>query len=237
MDQPKTTVVVTGASRGIGAALVEAYTAQGANVVAVSRSSPGSPRPDVEYVSADLATDAGIEALAAAIAARGQPIGILVNNAGIQNEMNLTGPVDPAGIDAEIAVNLTGPIKLTLALMPFLQDGGATVVNVTSLVSLHPKPSAPVYSASKAGLASYTRALRHQLKAKGIAVIEAIPPLVATGMTEGRGSGKLSPEAMASAIVDGVAKGRTRIAPGKSALVVRLNRILPNLVERILSKE
>ncbi len=130
-----------------------------------------------------------------------------------------------------------GPTKISLALMPFLRAPGGAVVNVTSLVSLHPKPSAPVYSATKAGLASFTRALRHQLASKAITVIDVIPPLAATEMTAGRGSGKLSPEDMAEAIVTGIARGEMQIAPGKSKLVLRLNRLLPGLIARILSKE
>lgn len=237
MTQTRNTVVITGASRGIGAALVKAYTAQGAKVIAVSRSLPATTLPNVVAFAADLGTDEGIAALTKATKAHGQPIDILINNAGVQNEIDLTGPADTVQIDAEIALNLVGPIKLSLALLPFLRAPGGSVVNVTSLVSLHPKPSAPVYSATKAGLASFTRALRHQLASKAITVIDVIPPLVATEMTAGRGSGKLSPEDMAEAIVTGIARGEMQIAPGKSKLVLRLNRLFPGLIARILSKE
>ncbi|MFC4216916.1 SDR family NAD(P)-dependent oxidoreductase [Pseudophaeobacter arcticus] len=237
MTQKRKTIVITGASRGIGAALVNAYAAQGDEVIAVARSRPKTSWPNVQPLAADLATDAGIARLAEVVAARSQGIDTLINNAGIQNQITLTEPVDPATIDAEIALNLSSPIKLTLALMPFLHTPGSTVVNVTSLVALHPKPSAPVYSATKAGLASFTRALRHQMSGKGITVVEAIPPLVATDMTAGRGRGKLTPEDMAAAIVAGVAAGATRVAPGKSKLVLRLNRLLPGLVAGILARE
>lgn len=231
------TVIVTGASRGIGAALVTAYAAQGARVIAVARSWPGTASPDLTQVAADLGTDAGISTLVRAVEGLGRPVDTLINNAGIQNEIDLTAPAPQSAIDTEIAVNLAGPIRLTLALLPRMRAPGGTIVNVTSLVSLHPKPSAPVYSATKAGLASFTRALRHQLAGTGIGVAEAIPPLVATDMTAGRGRGKLPPEDMAAAIVAGVAAGKAIIAPGKAALVLRLNRILPGLVARILSKE
>lgn len=237
MDQGQITVVITGASRGIGAALVDLYANAGARVFAVARSVPDTSRSDVRFISADLATDAGIAAVSEAVVDAGQNVDVLINNAGIQNELDLLGKVDPARLDDEIAVNLTGPAKLTLALLPALRDPGGTIVNVTSLVALHPKPSAPIYSATKAGLASFTRALRHQLKATGITVIEAIPPLVATEMTAGRGTAKLTPEDMAKAIGAGVARRETLVAPGKSKLVLRLNRIAPGLVARILSKE
>ena len=237
MTQIRKTIVITGASRGIGAALVNAYAAQGGEVIAVARSCPKTSWPNVQPLAADLATDAGIARLVEVVEAQGQGIDILINNAGIQNRIALTGSVDPAAIDAEIALNLASPIKMTLALMPFLRRSGSTVVNVTSLLALHPTASAPVYSATKAGLSSFTRALRHQLTGKGIAVVEVIPPLVATDMTAGRGRGKLAPEDMAAAIVAGVAKGATQVAPGKSKFVMRLNRLLPGLVAAILAKE
>lgn len=237
MNRKRNTVVVTGASRGIGAALVSAYVATGADVIAVSRTLPEYREPNVKPVAADLGTDAGIATLAKVIETHGKPVDILVNNAGIQNKVDLTQPGDPTSIDAEIAINLAGPIKLTLALMRFLRTPGASVVNVTSLVALHPKPSAPVYSTTKAGLASFTRALRHQLAGHGILVVEAIPPLVDTEMTQGRGSGKLSPDDMAATIITGVENGDTLVAPGKSKLVLKLNRVFPNLVAHILSKE
>lgn len=236
MNSHQNLVVVTGASRGIGAALVAAYAARDAEVIAVSRAPMESRLPGVTPLAADLGTEAGIAALSRAVEALGRPVDVLINNAGIQNAIDLTGPVDPALIDTEIAVNLAGPIKVTLALMPFLRAPGASVVNVTSLTSRHPKPSAPVYSATKAGLASFTGALRLQLAARGIAVTEAVPPLVDTDMTRGRGRGKLSPDAMAGAILRGVERRDALVAPRKSALVLRLNRVFPGLVARILAK-
>jgi uncharacterized oxidoreductase len=237
MQYIRKSIVVTGASRGIGAALVNAYAAHGDEVIAVARSLPKASRSNIQPLAADLATDAGIARLVSAIEEWGQGVDILINNAGIQNEIALTGFIESATIDAEIALNLASPIKLSLALMPFLRGAGSTVVNVTSLVALHPKPSAPVYSATKAGLSSFTRALRHQMSGKGIAVVEVVPPVVATDMTAGRGHGKLSPEDMAAAIIAGVAQGATLVAPGKSRLVMRLNRFLPGLVARLLAKE
>jgi uncharacterized oxidoreductase len=136
----------------------------------------------------------------------------------------------------EIGVNLTAPILLAGALVPHMQRPGGTIVNVTSLVSLQPKPSAPVYSATKAGLASFTRALRQQIAPLGLRVVEAIPPLVDTAMTEGRGSGKLSPEAMADAIWRGVRDGREIVAPGMSRRALFLNRLMPGLLAGIIAK-
>ena len=78
--------------------------------------------------------------------------------------------------------------------------------------------------------------MRRQLAPLGIRVAEAIPPLVATDMTDGRGKGKLSPQAMAQAIVDGVERGRKRIAPGMSGPLLAINRVAPELAAAMLAK-
>jgi short-subunit dehydrogenase len=113
---------------------------------------------------------------------------------------------------------------------------GGSIVNITSLTALHPKTSAPVYSATKAGLRTFTRALRLEAEPVGIHVMEAIPPLVDTAMTSGRGKGKISAEAMADAILAGLADRRRVVAPGLSGKVLRLNRLLPGLVAKSLAR-
>jgi len=241
MQRENGLVVLTGASRGIGRALLERYRGAGYRVVAVSRSG-GAPQGDtgVIPVAADLATREGIAETVRRVGDLGQAVDILVNDAGVQYQLDLT---DAAGIGTradkaagEIAINLTAPILLTDALLPLMRRPGGTIVNVTSLLSRHPKASAPVYSASKAGLASFTAALRHQLAPSGIRVVEVVPPLVETDMTTGRGKGKLSAEAMAGAIIKGVRAGRKTVAPGLAGRVLLLNRFVPGLVAKILSK-
>lgn len=224
-------ILVTGASRGIGAALTALCAARGRPVIAVARHFTAPPAPGVTQITADLAGRDGIARAAAAVT---MPLHALVNNAGIQQALDLADP-DPAAAEREIALNLLAPLHLTCALLPRLPRG-ATVVNVTSLLARHPKPSAPVYCASKAGLASLTRSMRHQLGPRGITVIEALPPLVDTQMTAGRGAAKMPPETMARAILDGIERGRPRIAPGPSRAVLVLDRLLPELVARLMAR-
>lgn len=235
MAQDRGLVVITGASRSIGRALARRFEEAGHPVLAVAR----SPADGEGAVAADLASQDGMAAVVAAVRARGVPVEVLINNAGMQAALDLTAPEaerEAETVAAEIALNLAAPILLVRALLPLMRQPGATIVNVTSLVSRHPKPSAPVYSASKAGLASFTASLRRQLAPQGIRVMEAVPPLVDTAMTEGRGRGKISPEAMAEAIFEGVAEGRALVAPGIARRVLVLNRVLPELVRRILSR-
>lgn len=235
-------IVVTGASRGIGLALVNRFLDAGFPVLAIARNTASmKAHENLTTLDADLAGRLGISRVTDRVAALGIPVAVLINNAGVQNAIDLVRPdigssEGPDRIRDEIALNLTAPILLALALLPFMLRPEGTIVNLTSLVSRQPKPSAPVYSASKAGLASFTQSLRVQLRSQGVRVVETVPPLVDTDMTSGRGKGKISPEAMADAILKGIAKQHQTVAPGLSRRVLILNRLLPELVRRILAR-
>jgi uncharacterized oxidoreductase len=110
------------------------------------------------------------------------------------------------------------------------------IVNVTSGLALAPKQSSPVYCASKAGLRSFTKALRYQARKRAphLSVVEALPPLVDTGMTAGRGRGKISAERCAREIVDGMIAGKDTIYVGRSKLLRTIFAASPHLAERIM---
>ncbi|MGR3323076.1 MAG: SDR family NAD(P)-dependent oxidoreductase [Pseudooceanicola sp.] len=236
MSRPDATIIITGASRGIGRALVETYTRAGVPVVAIARGFDAPQAETETRIEADLTRVGDFDRAAATIAASGRRVAALINNAGIQNAIDLTaGEAHRDAITEEIALNLAAPLHLTLALLPCM-DRGAVIANVSSLVALHPKPSAPVYSATKAGLPSLSRARRHQFRPLGLHVAEVFPPLVATGMTKGRAAATMSPETMAAAIRDGIAARREVIAPGLSRRVLILNRLAPGLVARIMAR-
>ncbi len=238
MSKINKTVLITGASQGIGHALAVQYAEAGARVIAVARTAPSQSQPgNIEWIKADLAEQQGIENVAMALEASGVSLDILINNAGIQQAIDLVD-IAPEAFSTmalrEIALNLSAPMLLSQRLIPLMVRPGGTVVNVTSLLSRHPKASAPVYSASKAGLASFTRSLRHQFAPLGIRVVEVLPPLVATAMTDGRGGAKLSPEEMARAIIRGVERGDAQIAPGMSRSFLAINRVLPELAASLM---
>lgn len=235
-------IVITGGSSGIGLALVNRYLKAGCPVLAVARNTAAiHARHNLATLDADLTDPAEPARIAARVAALRLPVAVLINNAGVQSALDFSGadiacPTVPDRIRDEIALNLIAPILLARALLPFMVRPDGTIVNVTSLVSRQPKVSAPVYSASKAGLASFTRSLRVQLHPDEVHVLEAVPPLVDTSMTAGRGSRKISAEAMAEAIFAGVRNQKNIIAPGLSRRVLLLNRLLPELVRTILAQ-
>ena len=88
--------------------------------------------------------------------------------------------------------------------------------------------------ATKAGLHSFTQAIRHQLENSSVRVIELIPPLVDTAMTKGRGEGKISPERVAREALQGLAKDKSEIHIGMARTLYWLNRCVPGLVMRLL---
>jgi uncharacterized oxidoreductase len=136
-----------------------------------------------------------------------------------------------------MAVNFVGPVELTRLLLPRLaREKSAQVVFVTSGLALAPKSSSPVYCASKAALRSFAKSLRAQVQQAGWPVLiqEALPPIVDTDMTRGRGKGKISAKAAATQILNGVAKGSAEIDVGATALLRFILRLSPTLGERIM---
>lgn len=160
-------IVVTGASRGIGAALATELAARGARVVLVARSAEPLEKLAAELggeaFPADLTDAAAIEPLVRRIEAEG-PIDGLVNNAGV----DLTGALVALPADAIaqlLAINLCAPILLSRAVIPeMLHRGRGHIVNVSSLAGTNALPGLAPYSASKAGLSHFTAGLRAELK-------------------------------------------------------------------------
>ena len=171
MDLAGARIVVTGASRGIGAQLATALASRGARVVLVARSRDAIARRAEELggeaFPADLGDAATIEPLVRAIEADG-PIDVLVNNAGV----DLTGPfteLDPERIRALLAVNLVAPMLLCRQVLPaMIGRGRGHIMNVSSLAGTNALPGLAPYSASKAGLSHFTAGLRAECKGTGI---------------------------------------------------------------------
>ncbi|CPR09829.1 DltE protein [Mycobacterium bohemicum DSM 44277] len=202
MNLTGNTVLVTGGASGIGRGLAESLHRAGNQVVIAGRRrdalrAVADANPGMECRRVDLAEPAGIDRLAAELRAGHPGLNVLVNNAGIMlSEDLLAGQAALAGIaEATVAVNLLGPMRLTAALLPtLLGQPHAAIVNVTSALAFVPKAVAPTYSATKAGLHSYTQSLRRQLRHTCVQVIEIIPPRVETDMLAGQDRG---PDVMA----------------------------------------
>ncbi|HET6395568.1 MAG TPA: SDR family NAD(P)-dependent oxidoreductase [Pseudoxanthomonas sp.] len=243
LSQPRT-VLITGATSGVGLALARRLHAMGHRLVLLARSSERLAQvrqslPGSDSHACDLADLRQLEATWARIAADHPELSVLVNNAAIQSTPRFVDPdFDPAEIEREAAVNFIAPARLShLALGLFRAHGRASaIVNVSSGLAFHPKSNAAVYCATKAALHSLSRGLRYQLEGTPVAVVEAILPLVDTPMTAGRGSGKITADSAAAQIVDGIARGRPEVYVGKARWLPVLSRISPAIPAAILRR-
>lgn len=241
------TALVTGGSAGIGLEITRRLLAEGAARVLVAGRDPhrladieAGGRGRVVGLRVDLADAADIDRLLARLPDLGPELSLVFNNAGTQQLTNFTDG-DPAAmlpaIRAEIALNLTGLVSLSVGVLAQLsRQPSAALVNVSSGLALAPKKSSPVYCATKAGVRSFTRALRYQCEdaLPHVRIVEALPPMVDTAMTRGRGRMKMSPAVCATAIVDGLKLGNSHIYVGKSQLLWLLMRISPALGHRVM---
>lgn len=223
------TILITGGGSGIGLALAENLLQRGHRVIACGRDearlrAAKSSLTGLETIAADVASEASRASLLGWLRWNAPDLSMLVNNAGIQNHLVLrSSDVAIEKVESEIAVNLSAPILLTLAVLPILtQKPNATIVNLTSGLAFCPLAEVPVYCATKAALHSFTLSLRHQLA--GMArVVELAPPIVATGLDrDGRrpGSGGppvITPEAFATEALDRLFAGEDEIAVGLAA--------------------
>jgi uncharacterized oxidoreductase len=237
-------VLLTGASQGIGRALALQLDQQGCRLLLVGRnlqaleSVAHECRGEPILIVADLSNEAGIVRVLQAVESYPGALDIVINNAGVQQQLDLCRDESVTGFKQEIQLNLLAPLQLNTALLSHLRQPGGTIVNITSLLALHPKVSAPGYCASKAALRSYTLSLREQLAPMGIAVVEVMPPLVDTAMTAARPlAKKMSAAAMATALVQGLQRDMRFIAPAPSRALLVLNRFFPTLVANMMMRE
>ncbi len=233
------TALVTGGTDGIGAQLIRQLKDKGVTVITSGRNPErcAATRGDgFDVIEADLSTPAGVEALIAGLGSR--DLDILVNNAGVQTDYDFrSGAVDLPGAESTILLNLNAPVQIIARLLPGLRGRPeALIVNVTSGLAIAPNAGSPVYCGSKAGLRSYTLAIRHQLQGTGVKVLEALPPLVDTRMTAGRGENKMSAKECARQIVAGMERGTETISVGMVKLLQVVHSISPALARRIMIK-
>ncbi len=182
------TVLVTGGASGIGLALVERFLGAGNTVIAVGRRrdklEEAKARHPALHVKICDVGDPGQRVALRDWATKEFPrLNVLINNAGVQQRLDLRAPRDWEAMRAELAINLDAPIHLAhLFAAHFLMQPRAAVVNVTSGLAFSPLANVPVYCATKAALRSFTLSLRHQFEGTPIEVVEIIPPAVDTDL-------------------------------------------------------
>ena len=200
-------VLVTGANRGIGQALVEEALKRGAKRVYAAARQP-VPHPDgrVTPVTLDVTDPAQIQTAVDEV----DCLDILVNNAGLALYDDLS---DPAALEQQLAVNLFGTLGVTQAFLPLLTHSRGGIVNVGSVTAFAALPVIPAYSISKAAAFNLTQSLRALLAGQGVSVHAVLAGPVDTDMSRDLDIPKASPETVAQAIFDGVQNGEEEIFP------------------------
>ena len=190
----KDTVLITGGNSGIGLALAVRYLHDGNTVIICGRNQEklektAQDNPGLQTILADVSKEEDRVRLFETVKTSYPDTNILINNAGIQQRIDVTD-MDWQTWKNEIDTNLEAPMHLSGLFTPFFMGKrNAQIVNVTSGLAFRPPLWAPVYGATKAGMHSFTFVLREQLREKGVAVKEVVPPAVGTNLGGGVSQG------------------------------------------------
>jgi len=200
-------VLVTGANRGIGQALVEEALRRDAKRVYAGTRAPFTHLDGrVTPLTLDVTNAEHIQGAVEKV----ESLDILINNAGLALSDDLS---DRAALERHLAVNLFGTYGVTQAFLPLLTRSHGSIVNVLSVAAWAALPIVPAYSISKAAAFSLTQSLRALLAGRGVRVHAVLAGPVDTDMSRGFDVPKASPESVARAIFDGVEKGEEDIFP------------------------
>jgi short-subunit dehydrogenase len=238
------TVLVTGASRGIGRATAVALAGAGARIKATGRDEAAlgalAEETGADYLAADLADGPAVDR----VARWAGEVDVLVNNAGF----GWVGPFQ--GMTAEaihelVQVNLVAPLQLTNLLLPgMLRRGAGQVVNVASIAGHVGVRHEAVYAATKAALIAFTESLRYEVAGSGVGVTLVSPGVIDTAFFEREGRPYdrsfpriRRPESVAAGILRAIERGRPDVfVPRWMAFPARLRGAMPGLYRRLASR-
>lgn len=218
-------MLITGGATGIGFGLTQRFIREGNTVIICGRreavlQEAADKLPGLITKVCDLAIDTERTELYNWIATNHSDTNVLVNNAGIQQWMNITDEDFFLRARQEITTNIEAPIHLTSLFinLPAL----TTIINVTSGLSFVPLTKAPVYSATKAFFHSFTRSAQHLLKGRNIEVIEMIPPALNTDLG-GKGLHDTAPPVsdFIESVFNQMKEGKTELTFGFSEVMAK----------------
>ena len=253
------TALITGASSGIGKEIARQLAPHAHSLILVARrldrletlkTELDRPGLTIHCHAADLSDSVQMEALLAALAASGERVSLLVNNAGL-GDHGFFEESDWARVEAILDVNIKALTRLTHAILPELvRAGSGAILNVSSIASLLPIPKLAVYAASKAYVTSFSEALRAELRGTGVSVTALCPGPVNTEFFEvaerpnERGSMpapelfKVPVEQVAHEALRAVEHDRARIIPGWFVcIVMTISTLVPFFIVRLFLAE
>jgi uncharacterized oxidoreductase len=234
------TILVTGGSSGIGLAFAAKFLELGNEVIVTGRRQSKLDEvkaryPELHTIAADVSDATRVESLAAEVKERFPTLDVLMNNAGILVHRNLGVPAtDLEALTAEVEINVNGTIRTTSALIDLIRRNHGTIVNVSSGLAFVPLTSAPIYSATKAAIHSYTTSLRFQLQDAGVHVVELMPPFVKTELaaevSDGGGFELITTDELVAATMRGLEAGKVEIRPGQSNMLRWMSRFVAGII-------
>src|SRR5436190_943238 len=215
MNIENKTILITGANRGIGRALLDEALKRGAKRIYAGTRSGELQNGDnhVTPLTLDVTSVSQIQRAVDKV----DTLDVLINNAGVAIYDDLS---NSDAIEQHLAVNFLGMFKVTRAFLPLLRQSKGAIVNNLSLVALAPLPVIPGYSISKAAASNMTQSLRALLAGRGVTVHSVFLGPVDTDMNRGFNIPKASPESAAQGIFDGLERGEEDIFPDPASLSV-----------------
>ena len=245
MELRHATILITGGSSGIGFELARQLLRRDNTVIVASRSdvelaSARSREPALHTFLVDVSDGQSIAALHANVTREFPDLNVLINCAGVMRKIDLQGDRAMSDLTKEVDVNLKGTMWMNAQFLPLLKrQPRAAIVNVSSGLAYSPMALAPIYSATKAAIHSYTQSLRVQLAATKVEVFELAPPGTDTPMYLGDftnedvgGAKPMSVEAMVKAAISAVERGTPEIAIGLAKVLRFLSRAMPGFLVR-----
>ena len=238
MDLGNNTVLITGGGSGIGLSLAAHFVNNGSQVIICGRSEKRLNEakevyPQITTYICDVANVAERSSLSSWISSEHPELNILINNAGIQRRgLELMKEQPWESLADEIKINLEAPIHLSMLFIPqLLKQAKPAIINVTSALAFVPLSIAPIYSATKAALHSFTLTLRQQLIDTPIAVLEIIPPSVNTDLGGvGLHTFGANVDEFTQAIVDQLKSGQIEASYGQATVNSQASRMELDLI-------
>jgi len=248
MKLTQRTILITGGTSGIGFELAKQLLHRGNTVLVTGRDRKRLDEakrslPDLHAFQSDVGDPTAIVKLHEDVLAQFPGLDTLINNAGIMRNLTLTQDRDLLDLTREIEINLCGPIRMVQQFLPHLKTcKDSLIVNVSSGLAFVPMPIAPIYSATKAALHSYTQSLREQLVGSHVSVVELAPPGVETPLFRGefaeetKGMKAMDVKVLAKKAIEGIESGDAEILPGQAKLLNLVSRLAPSFGVKMLGK-
>jgi len=244
------TILITGGSSGIGYELAKQLLAKGSTVIICGRrahklEATKKALPQLITFTCDVADKQQRRSLYGYCMEHHPEVSILINNAGIQRVVDYRlGESDYPDGESEVAINLEAPLHLTALFMPHLmKQKESAVVNVSSGLGIVPLVVAPVYSATKAAIHSFSISLRRQLEGTSVKVFEILPPIVETELHHAAKERRrpmpkgISPEKVAMDSIKAMEKDQYEISIGINKMLTIGARISPGLFLNLINKK